>query len=186
MCAFEGMGNKYDRISSKSADAIDTFLKVHPELALTSYMSNVEGKERKLMCIAPKGVSLPHGFVESILDYQSKQVLQNDASQMGRIDCVDVAAGANKELRKKYSSFDFSVVSSERKGAPLPFYKEQGFGHHAMNIVDTGKDMVIAFDITANYNMDAERGQYDAFAIVAASESDLKARLKEFFGSSWE
>ncbi len=186
MRGLEGMDSKHDRISSKSADAIDSFLNAHPELALTSYMNNVQGTERKLMCIAPKGVSLPPEFAESILEYQTRVVLQNDASQTGRVDCVDVAAGANQELRKKYSSFDFSVVTSERRGAPLPFYKELGFGHHAMNVADTGEGMVIAFDLTANYNMDAERGRYDTFALVAADERELKVRLKEFFGSSWD
>ena len=139
------------------------------------------------MLAAPRGLPFPTELAKTILEYQSKEVINAGGDNMGRPDCVFVAGKASKSLQARMPELGFEVISTRRyDGKEIPLFKELGFGHHAVNTIELNDGSYLAFDLSAHYNMDAEQGRYDVFGVMSDSRNKLKGYLKDLSGSSWD
>lgn len=114
--------------------------------------------------------------VMSALKYKREHV-QNAGYGVG--ECAKVARDAVAHFKDSFPKWaTFSVES--KQGAPLPFFKEQGFRNHVVNYIAHG-NAYVAVDLNAGTHMDRDKGDYSLFVIVADSKEDIHKTLERLY-----
>lgn len=103
---------------------------------------------------------------------------------VGNDDCTSVAGEAGKALRA--AGWAGRTLSSSNRGEKLPFFKDLGYRHHVINLVQQRDGAWLAVDLSAHYSMDAQQGRYDVFGLLSDSEEQVKEDLRALTGTAWE
>lgn len=176
--------NRFERVSQETAKQIRECAESMGLTATAYSFYDKSGNKVVFESITQGGVNVPKNVAQKLTQYVHQNVLK-ESGNLGRKDCAKVAGSAVKSLPAVLDNdFYVGTLGTNLKHTNLQAFRELGYNHHIINFLE--KDFFIAVDLTAGYTMDAEQGNYSAFAVAGESEEIVLKTLKALTGTKWE
>lgn len=189
------MNERLDQMRRRQGTMIQSFLTAEEGRGWVEKHYTLE--EGKMLILSKGGEKLPTNLLQRLLRYQKDHVLYPEGKNLDRSDCLDVALAFSDAFEKEaeFAEFrreDYFVDRISAGGPvknPIPFYREQNFGFHVMNLIERvpeeGASVHAAVDLTAHYNMDIEQGNNHVFIVIASSREELFQALRSVTRTRW-